>query len=170
VGGEGKHSSTVFFFGRSRAAYRGFHMTKTKQPEPALYNGKPLEIYDRWREMPGGFAMPHPELRGKAGLYRATLHGEIMFIGKGAGMRTGLLERLYDLRRPGDSGRRYRAGQYINSHLDELGLQVAVIGSDRAARALTSKLLRPMIQLHQPRLNVDPTFVSNTIQANYEAR
>ncbi len=145
-------------------------MSKTKQLKAALYDGKSLETYDRWVDMQGGFAVPHPELRGKAGLYRATLNGEIMFIGKGAGIRTGLFERLYDLRRPGDSGRRYRAGQYINAHLDKLGLQVAVMGSDGAARALTSKLLWPMIRRHRPRLNVDPTFVSNIIQANYETR
>lgn len=66
-------------------------MTKTRQLKPALYGGKPLETYDRWVDMPGGFTVPHRELWGKAGLYRATLNGEIMFIGKGAGMRTWLL-------------------------------------------------------------------------------
>lgn len=141
-----------------------------KKKSLSLYEGKPLEYYDNWVTLEGGFVVAHPQLKGVAGLYRALLHGEVIFIGKGAGIRAGLYERLYDLRRPGDSGRRYRAGRFINDHLDQLELQVNVIGRDWSARKLASALLRPMIKVQQPKLNVDPEFKTKIIQESYKSR
>jgi hypothetical protein len=122
--------------------------------------GKPLAEYDRWVEVPGGFSAPHPELYGKAGLYRAVEHGEVVVIGKAAGRPENRLSgRLYDLRRPGDSGRRYRAGRYINTNMDRLRLEVLITGSNSAACKLADELIGPMKALHSPRENVPASIV-----------
>ena len=123
--------------------------------------GKSLAQYDReWVEMPGGFSVPHPELYGKAGLFRAVEHGEVVAVGKGAGRPANRLSgRLYDHRRPGDSGRRYRAGQYIHANMDRLRLEVLITGDDHAACQLADKLLGPMKELYSPRENVPASIV-----------
>lgn len=141
------------------------------ETEP-LIAGKSIASWDKkWVELPGGFSVPHRSLKGMAGLFRAVENGATVVIGKGAGRwENRLYARLGDLRREGDSGRRYDSGRFIHANMDRLKLQVIVIGDDQEACDTADKLLRPMLILHQPRENAPIAIVDQAIQAAYEKR
>ncbi|MCK8457896.1 hypothetical protein [Sphingomonas faeni] len=139
------------------------------ETEP-LIAGKSLATWDKkWVDLPGGFAASHRSLRGMAGLFRAVENGETVVIGKGAGrLENRLYGRLGDLRREGDSGRRYESGRFIHANMDRLKLEVLVTGDDREACATALELLRPMLILHRPRENAPVAIVDRIIRSAYQ--
>ena len=119
-----------------------------------LIGGKTVdELYADRDLIEGGFAVLQPCLKYLCGVFIARLDGHIMFIGKGAG-KLGLSKRLYDLRRPGDSGRRHYGGQRINDYLDRLELCVIVTGVGPKAGREATKLRNALIARHTPTWNV----------------
>jgi hypothetical protein len=145
-------------------------MSKKKFDPDEAIAGRTTEEWDRrWVDVPGGFSVAHPELYGKAGLYRALEEGEVVFLGRSSAMRpeNRLTKRLYDLRRPGDSGRRYRGGAFIHEHMDELGLQVLIVGNDQRACGDTVRLLRGMLSRRRPRENAPLGVIDNAVKASY---
>jgi hypothetical protein len=119
--------------------------------QPLLIGGKAIEDWDLfWVAVEGGLKRPQPDLRRKAGLYRASCSGQIMALGMGTDKVGGLAKRLSDFRRPSPSGRNHHAGELIYANLDRLEVEVLVTGSDLRAREIGRQLKTPMIRLHQP--------------------
>lgn len=135
-----------------------------------LIAGRSIKMWDRqWVDFPGGFSVPHRSLKGMAGLFRAVENGETVVIGKGAGRWDNrLYGRLGDLRREGDSGRRYDSGRFIHANMDRLQLQAIVIGDDQEACNTADKLLRPMLILHRPRENAPIAIVDQIMRSAYD--
>lgn len=133
-------------------------MTK-RTKTPSLIGGKTLDEWDlQWRTVKGGFHS-HRQYRHKTGLFRVSEKGVITAIGKSAGIRDRLGKRMYDLIRPGDSGRRHRIGRYINANLDTLDLEVLIVGESWTDADTVNELKRAMIERHQPRENVSADII-----------
>lgn len=133
-------------------------MTKKTKTAP-LIGGKTLDQWDlEWQTVEGGFHS-YRKFRGMAGLYRVTEGGVITAIGKGAGMFDRLDKRMYDLIRPGNSGRDHHIGRYINANLDKVEFQVLIVGKSWRDSVTAGKLKGAMIARHKPRENVPPSIV-----------
>lgn len=145
---------------------------RIKEEHDPLIGGKQLSQWDReWQTVPGGFAIPQPQLRRQAGLYRAVLHGESKVIGSATGKDPGkLAKRLADFRRPSNNGRRHHAANYIYENLDRLELQVLITGDGPKNCEIAAELRKAMIKLHEPTENVARKIVQAAIQSTYEKR
>lgn len=131
-------------------------MPKRISTSEYVIGGKALAEWDQeWKSVPGGFAQPHDDLKGKAGLYRALEDGKTVVIGKSS-EKTGnrLYKRLADFRRSSNSARDHHIGKYIFENRHSLKLQVLITGDDQMACQLAAALRGPMIKLHEPRENV----------------
>lgn len=123
----------------------------------AVVAGKTIGQWEgEWVRLPGGFRVPHPELRGAIGLFRAVLRGGVMYIGVATEAGRGFPKRLADFTRESPSARDHCGGRFIHDHLDELELEVLLVGSDRAAARTTRALVGHMLALHRPPKNVLP--------------
>ena len=79
------------------------------------------------------------------GLYRATLDGVIVYIGKATELNNGgFRKRLRDYTRASSSARNYPSGQLMNRHKDELDIEILIY-----ERALQSV---PEIEIHEKEL------------------
>lgn len=123
-------------------------MTKT----PALsIGGKTIAEWDRsWVKVDGGLKHPQPTLRWKVGLYRVSLRGEIVAIGKGTDKRGGLAKRFSDFCRASSSGRNHYAGELIYKNRDLVEMEVLITGHGPLEQEIAKQLKTPMIRLHQP--------------------
>lgn len=100
----------------------------------------------------------HPELNGKVGLYRASLNGGIMAIGRAIELPQGLSKRVRDFSRDSDSSRKHPTGIKINENLDDLVFEVLVTGTDRRGGNIAAKLKPPMIAVLKPSWTVASRF------------
>ena len=103
-----------------------------------------------WLRVQGGLVQPHPKLRWKVGLYRLSMAGRVMALGKGVDKSGGMAKRLADFIRPGWSGRDHYAGAMIFDHRHELDLDLLVFVQSPSARELGEALKPPMMRLHEP--------------------
>lgn len=118
-------------------------------------DGKLLSDWEKeWDRKKGGFAIPHDELRQELGLYRAVLDGEVVAIGRATEVGRGLSKRLGDLRRSKGSAGAHHIGRMIRKHVDELELEVLIVGRNHHAAEVTKVLRREMNRFHQPKWNV----------------
>lgn len=123
-------------------------MTNIELP---LIGGKTIEEWDRsWVKVDGGLKHAQPTLRWKVGLYRVSLRGEIMAIGKGTDKRGGLAKRLSDFRRASSSSRNHYAGELIYQDRDLIEMEALITGHGPLAQEIAKQLKTPMIRLHQP--------------------
>jgi len=118
--------------------------------------GKPLAEWDaEWTALEGGLRVPHPELRGKIGLFRTVLDNTVTYLGcateaKGRGLR----KRLADFVRPSDNGRRHHAGKLIHKHRQQIRVEVLVVGEDYRASILALQLKNAFLAQDRPVWNV----------------
>ncbi|MBJ7442463.1 MAG: hypothetical protein JHD35_26070 [Sphingopyxis sp.] len=118
-------------------------------------NGRLVQDWDAdWRQVPAGFAGPHPDLKRYVGLARAVREGETMYILRaiehdGGGLAKGL-RRISGPNQTGNAG--YGA-QKIREHMSELTLEVLCVGTTAVAARHAERLKTLMIKLHDPEWN-----------------
>lgn len=123
--------------------------------EDPKIDGRLLSDWEKdWRRKEGGFAIAHSSLRQELGLYRAVLGDEVVAIGRATEVGKGLSKRLGDLRREKGSAGAHHIGRMIRKHIDELDLEVLLVGRDHHASEVTKVLRREMNRFHQPAWNV----------------
>lgn len=127
----------------------------TKQQTPPLIGGKTIDAWDaEWDALKGGLRERHHALDGLLGLYRLTLNGQDVAIGRGIDIRQGIPKRLYDFTRRSWSGRNHHMGRLIYEHRDQLELQVLIVGVGQEAQQIARQLSKAMIERHEPSWNV----------------
>lgn len=113
--------------------------------------GKALADWDQmWVPLKGGATVYHAELRGRVGLYRFKLQGQVMAIGVATEQPGGLAKRLSDFRRDSSSARDHHMGRLINLHLHDLTAEVLITGSGSEGAALATQLTKAMVERHKP--------------------
>ena len=112
----------------------------------------------KWVPILGGLYGPLSTFRYHVGLWRVSLHGEIVGLGMaGEWDNGGFRKRLSDFTRPGWSGRDHKMGRLIYEHRYELNLELLILGSDSSAACLAKELVPAMIALHRPKWSVPPS-------------
>ncbi len=136
-----------------------------------VVNGKTVAEWDQeWVPLKGGFGVLHSEYRRDAGLYKASLNGVVVALGKGTEIKNGgLRKRLSDFYRKSFSARNYKAGNAIHANLGQMTGEVLIVGSDNEAIECTEKLKKLMVNLHKPTANVPPEIVSSIITNSYKS-
>lgn len=119
-------------------------------------NGKTVSEWDtQWREMKGGFLQPPHQLRGQVGLFCAVLDGRRMYIGCSAAWDGGkLAERIQAFKRKPQTGNDHYGAWIIREHLDDLALEVILLGTSPRHCDSIVTLKFAMIAHHQPPWNV----------------
>lgn len=131
-----------------------------------LIGGKTVEEWDElWQSVPGGLTRRHPDLKGKVGLLRVTLHGDLKFIGKAVEEGPGFFKRLYDFHRESPSGRNHYGGELIYENRHEVEIEVLLIDAGWLAPNIAEELRAAMIELHKPLWNADQSTVEEAKQA-----
>ena len=93
-------------------------------------------------------------LNKSVGLYRAKLHGKVVYIGRAVEYNNGgLRKRLTDYVRESGSSRGTNSSSNMNRYKDQLSIDVLVVGEGAEAAALTKELEKMLIGKHQPEWN-----------------
>lgn len=123
-----------------------------------LFNGETLEEQDaKWQRVEGGFSVTHKELHGSAGLFRAILNGEVMYIGCSAAPYGGrLYQRLRNFLGEPQTANSHYAALKIREHIDCLDLEVLITGRSWRDISGTLALRNAMVRLYQPDWNRAP--------------
>ncbi len=118
--------------------------------------GKPLAEWNtEWTALEGGLRVPHPELRGKIGLFRTVVNNTVTYLGCATeGKGRGLRKRLADFVRPSDNGRRHHAGKLIHEHRDQVRVEVLIVGEDYRASIIAMQLKNALLAQGRPAWNV----------------
>ena len=121
----------------------------------ALIAGKSLrEWNDCWKPVTGGFKPKHPELRPYVGLARAVLNGQIVYIFRGTEHSKGGIEKsLQRIRGIEQTGNATSGPKAIRNQIDELELEVLLVGENKEAGEATKQLKRAMIKHLDPEWN-----------------
>lgn len=128
------------------AGFRFMCKNENRSPEPKI-GGRTIEQWnDKWEQVEGGFNVPHHDLHGIVGLYRADLNGIPQFMGSATDFnRGGLYKRLQTLQSPLiQSGNDYKSGQFIRQNIDRLTLRVIRVGTGAGLELITSEICRRM--------------------------
>jgi hypothetical protein len=118
--------------------------------------GRTVEEWDRMWQSVGVLADADlAPLNRSVGLYRAILHGQVMYIGRAMEWDNGgFRKRLSDYRRDSDSGRKHGSGQKMFAQRDELWIEVLVTGEDAAAADVARRLEPLFVGKYRPAWNV----------------
>lgn len=93
-------------------------------------------------------------LSKSVGLYKATLHGKVVYIGKGTEWNNGgLRKRLRDYVRENDSARDYPSAQMMFNNKDNIHIQVLIVGDDKDSVSTTECLEKLFIKEYDPEWN-----------------
>ena len=81
------------------------------------------------------------------GIYRATLNGEVVYIGKATELNNGgFRKRLHDYTRSSSSARNYLAGELMYRHRNEIQIEIVVFNRSLESipdiEALETQLIR----------------------------
>lgn len=119
-----------------------------------MIGGKALAAWNAdWLPLDGGLGAPHPELRGKIGLFRTLLRGDVTYLGCATEKR-GLRKRLSDFVRPSENGRRHHAGKLIHEYRDQVQVEVLIVGEDYRAGIIATQLKTALLAQGRPAWNV----------------
>jgi hypothetical protein len=129
--------------------------------------GKAVRSWESlWKPLPGGFKKKHPELRNEVGLIRAVLRDEIMYIIRAAEHLTGGIEKgLQRIRGVEQTGNKSFGPQMLRQHIDEIDVEVLIVGSSYKDAEITKELKSIMIKIHDPLWNRPHTRRMNRIRA-----
>lgn len=121
-----------------------------------MIGGKALASWNaEWTSLDGGLGVSHPELRGKIGLFRTLLRGDVTYLGCATeGNNRGLRKRLADFVRPSENGRRHHAGKLIHQHRDQVQVEVLIVGEDYRAGIIATQLKTALLAQGRPAWNV----------------
>lgn len=118
----------------------------------------PAEWNRKWRPLEGGLSKRHDALREAVGVFRFRRRNEVVYIGCAREYaKGGLMKRLSDFIRPGDSGRKHYAGQKIYEHRATLEVDVIVTGTDYSAGVIAQRLKGALLGMKKPAWNVART-------------
>lgn len=122
--------------------------------EPTI-GGKTLRQWESSWEYLGALSTASlSHLSPYVGLYRATLRGQVVYIGRAVEYSNGgLRKRLSDYTRASDSSRKHRSGQLMHEHADELQIEILKTGTDAEAAEVAVKLERYFIGRYSPPWN-----------------
>ncbi len=116
--------------------------------------GKPLrEWNDSWQPVPGGFKTKHPELRHHIGLARALLNGQTMYILCATEVGEGIEKGLQRIRGRPQTGNAGSGAKKIREHIDELDLEVLLVGNTAQSIEPSKSLKTAMINYYDPEWN-----------------
>lgn len=89
------------------------------------------------------------------GLYKATLNGKVVYIGKATEWNNGgLRKRLRDYVRKNNSARNYPSGLNMFNNKDEIHIQVLIVGDCKDSVNTTECLENLFIEEHKPEWNM----------------
>lgn len=89
------------------------------------------------------------------GLYRAFLHGNLVYIGRAIEWNNGgFRKRLSDYRRESNSARKHSSGQLMYTHRHELQIDIMITGEGQAAADHARVLEKIFIGKYNPPWNV----------------
>ena len=123
-----------------------------------------------WSYVEHGFTDTQPQLEGLLGLYRATLQGDIMYIGRSTEINAGLQKRLRDYSRDSDSARDHSGAQNILNHVDVVKCEVIVVGIDENALKDTAILYGLMMDIYNPEWNASKKAIADKRRKSYADR
>lgn len=117
--------------------------------------GKTLDEWERsWLSLGILESADLSHLSKSVGLYKATLKGKIVFIGRATEHSNGgLCKRLSDYIRSTDSSRDYSSGQLIHQNAANLEIEVLITGDDESAGETAKKLKEYFIDFYKPEWN-----------------
>ena len=104
-----------------------------------------------WKPLAGGLGQRHADLRNAVGVFRFRLGKEVVYIGCGREYsKGGLMKRLFDFIREGDSGRKHHAGEKVYEHRETLEVDVIVTGADYSAGVIAQRLKGAFLGMKKP--------------------
>ena len=107
-----------------------------------------------WKTLEGGLLQRHEELGHDVGVFRIRLGKEVVYIGCGREYANGgLMKRLFDFVRKGDSGRKHSAGRMIYEQREALEVDVIITGNDYAAGVTAQQLKNALVASKKPTWN-----------------
>jgi len=121
-----------------------------------LMAAKPLGQWDaEWQRLDGGFAVPHREVHGYVGVFRALLRGEVMYVGCSSAAKGGkLYQRLLNFKNQEQRSNSHYGATKIRENIAAVSLEVICLGRTSKEQFFARELKRLMIELHQPAWNV----------------
>lgn len=118
------------------------------------YNKSIDEWDNEWRCIGKLVSADLSSLNHSVGLYRHTIGGETMYVGRALELHNGgLRKRLSDYRRQSNSARTHTSGRTVNEHLNDIVTYVLVVGDDEEAVEVTRKLEMRFIARYNPPWN-----------------
>lgn len=122
--------------------------------EPKI-GGKTLREWEgSWRHLGMLSSANLSELSNYVGLYRASLNGNVVYVGRAVEyLNGGLRKRLSDYTRESDSSRKHASGQLMNKNSDDLSIDILITGSDDIAVTTAKKLEIYFIGEYSPSWN-----------------
>ena len=88
------------------------------------------------------------------GLYRHTIDGKTMYIGRAIELYNGgFRKRLSDYRRDSDSARKHKSGQLIHDNIDYITTHLLIVGNDEDSISITKSLEGQFIGKYSPPWN-----------------
>ncbi|WP_407267716.1 hypothetical protein [Radiobacillus sp. PE A8.2] len=117
--------------------------------------GKTIQEWDReWRYVGTLSRINLTDFNKYVGLYKATLAGEVVYIGRAIEWNNGgFRKRLSDYRRESNSARMHESGQKMYQYRDDLSIELLIIGSNEQAAKVTSTIEGMMVGKYAPSWN-----------------
>ena len=92
------------------------------------------------------------------GVYRAELHGELVYIGRAIEWDNGgFRKRLSDYTRSSESSRTHGSGRRMHAHANELQISLIITGEGAEAAKIAAALEIALIGKYQPAWNAQHT-------------
>jgi len=134
---------------------QGMERQSKRQGNSRQTSAKSVRDWDKeWQPLGTLANVSLSHLSHSVGLYRASLNGEVVYIGRAVEYNNGgLRKRLSDYTRASDTGRKHRSGQHMHKHAHELQMDILVTGSDAEAAKLAKKLEPQFVRLYRPKWN-----------------
>lgn len=123
--------------------------------KPEVLGGKRLREWElEWRNVGILGSTNFGEFRHDVGVYKAMLHGELMYIGRAIEFDNGgFRKRLHDYVRDSNSSRKHESGQMMNTNADDLDISIIITGQDSEAALLASRIEKALIFKYSPPWN-----------------
>ncbi|MBP1154500.1 MULTISPECIES: hypothetical protein [unclassified Paenibacillus] len=136
-------------------AVSGAQRSAYEQNRSRTIQGKTVDQWDyEWRSIGTLAQIELTPYNTSVGLYRARLHGKVVYIGRAVEWNNGgFRKRLSDYRRDSDSARTHGSGQKMHAHRDQLSIELLITGSDERAAEIAKALEPLMVGKYRPEWN-----------------
>lgn len=129
---------------------------KQAQSSQQRIGGRTIQEWDRkWQRIGTLETVNLTPYNRYVGLYRAFLHGKLVYIGRAIEWNNGgFRKRLSDYRRESHSARKHSSGQLMYKHRHELQMEIMITGEGQTAADHARTLERIFIGKYNPPWNV----------------